>query len=57
MHVLLTMVFYKWCGYFDADEFLEIGKYRDIKSYLKDIEEPCVLFHWICYGSNGEKTL
>jgi hypothetical protein len=47
--------FYKWCGYFDADEFLEIGKYRDIKSYLKDIEEPCVLFHWICYGSNGEK--
>lgn len=46
---------YKWCGYFDADEFLEIGSYSNIKDFLRDIKENCVLFHWINFGSNGEK--
>lgn len=46
---------YKWCGYFDADEFLEIGAYSSIKDFLEPIKENCVLFHWINFGSNGEK--
>ena len=46
---------YKWCGYFDADEFLEIGCYSNIKDYLATIKEDCVSFHWINFGSNGEK--
>ena len=46
---------YKWCGYFDADEFLEIGAYDNIKDFLAPIKENCVFFHWINFGSNGEK--
>jgi len=46
---------YKWCGYFDADEFLEIGCYSNIKDYLATIKENSVSFNWINFGSNGEK--
>lgn len=46
---------YKWCAYFDADEFLELGAYSNIKDFLEPIQENCVLFHWINFGSNGEK--
>lgn len=46
---------YKWCAYFDADEFLELGVYSDIKEFLSTIEEDCVSFNWIVYGSNGKK--
>lgn len=45
---------YKWCGYFDADEFLELNGFVDIKDFLSDINENCVLFHWINFGSNGQ---
>lgn len=46
---------YKWCGYFDCDEFLEIPSFLDIKHYLSTKEnEYCVSFHWIVYGSNNE---
>lgn len=46
---------YKWCAYFDADEFLEIGSCRTIKEFLNPIKENCVLLHWLNFGSNGEK--
>lgn len=47
---------YEWCGYFDCDEFLELGLYSDIKEYLKTKEnEICVSFNWMVYGSNGER--
>jgi hypothetical protein len=46
---------YKWCGYFDCDEFLEIPLYNDIKEYLKTKNDDlCVSFHWMVYGSNGK---
>lgn len=45
---------YKWCGYFDADEFLELGVYDNIKEFLDTIEEDCISFNWIVYGTNGE---
>ena len=45
---------YKWCAYFDCDEFLELNLYTDIKEYLKTKEnEKCVSFNWMIYGSNG----
>lgn len=47
---------YKWCGYFDCDEFLELGLYSDIKEYLSTKEdEICVSFNWMVYGSNGKR--
>ncbi len=45
---------YKWCGYFDADEFLELGIYTNVKEFLETIQEDAVSFNWICYGSNGK---
>lgn len=45
---------YKWCAYFDCDEFLELNIHHDIKEFLSGIEEHCVLINWIIFGSNGE---
>lgn len=48
---------YKWCGYFDCDEFLELGTYSNIKEYLATKEdEICVSFNWMVFGGNGEYT-
>ena len=44
---------YKWCGYFDCDEFLELGAYGDIKKYLEKKEGDCITFNWIMFDSNG----
>lgn len=45
---------FAWCGFFDCDEFLELGVYDNIKEYLSDKEEDCIAFNWVMYGSNGE---
>lgn len=45
---------YKWCAYFDADEFLELNIYSNIKDFLNTIEEDCVSFNWLMFGSNGQ---
>lgn len=45
---------YKWCGYFDADEFLELNIYSNIKDFLNTIEEDSVSFNWLMFGSNGQ---
>ena len=48
---------YKWCAYFDCDEFLELGAYSNIKDYLATKEdEICVSFNWLMYGSDGQHT-
>jgi len=49
---------YKWCAYFDCDEFLELGEgYSSIKDYLIGKEnEDCVSFNWMVYGPNGNLT-
>ena len=48
---------HKWCGYFDADEFLEIPSYFNIKHYLDTKKDDiCISFHWMVYGSNGKIT-
>ena len=44
---------YKWCGYFDADEFLELNIHSDIKQFLENIKEDCVSFNWLVYGDNN----
>ena len=45
---------YKWCGYFDCDEFLELNAYSDIKEYLKDKEGECIAFNWVMFDCNGQ---
>lgn len=45
---------YKWCGYFDCDEFLEIGAYSNIKDYLSQKNEDCLAFNWVIFGSDGQ---
>ena len=45
---------YRWCAFFDCDEFLELNLYNDIKEYLNTKEdEVCISFNWMIYGSNG----
>ena len=47
---------YKWCAYFDADEFLELGVYTSIKLFLETIpeEDDSVSFNWLTFGTNGK---
>lgn len=45
---------YKWCAYFDADEFLELGVYSNIKEFLETINEDAICFNWLMFGSNGQ---
>ncbi len=47
---------YKWCAYFDCDEFLELNVHADIKSFLEGVKEHCVLINWVVFGSNGVQT-
>lgn len=45
---------YKWCAYFDCDEFLELNVHKDIKDFLANIMEECVLINWVVFGSNSK---
>lgn len=45
---------YKWCGYFDCDEFFEMGVYNNVKDFLPTLEEyDCISFNWVLFGPNG----
>lgn len=45
---------YKWCAYFDCDEFLEISEaYNNIDELLDTIDEDILMVHWVVYGANG----
>ena len=45
---------YRWCAYFDCDEFFEMSVYRNIKEFLAPMEEyDCVSFNWLLFGPNG----
>ena len=44
---------YKWCAYFDCDEFLEISEtYDNIYELLNTINEDILMVHWVVYGAN-----
>lgn len=46
---------FKWCAFYDCDEFLEIGVYPDIKSYLEQYEGcDVVMLNWLVFGPNGQ---
>lgn len=49
---------YKWCAYFDCDEFLELSKrYKNIEELLNDDvikDTDCLYVQWMIYGSNGQ---
>lgn len=45
---------YKWCAYFDCDEFLVLNAHKDIKDFLSGINKECVLINWVVFGSNSK---
>ena len=48
---------FKWCAFYDCDEFLDIGIYSDIKDYLSQFENyDIVLLNWLVFGPNGNMT-
>lgn len=47
---------YKWCAYFDCDEFLELSQHKSVKDFLSIIKEDCVLINWMVFGG-GENYL
>ena len=44
---------YKWCAYFDCDEFLELSQHKSVKDFLAGIKEDCVLINWVVFGGVG----
>lgn len=49
---------FKWCAFFDCDEFLELTQHDNIRDYLAMFPDDCytVSINWLCYGTNGHKT-
>lgn len=47
---------YKWCAYFDCDEFLELSQHKSVKDFLSTVKEDCVLINWMVFGG-GENYL
>lgn len=46
---------FKWCAFFDVDEFLEINPiYDSVGDFLDTIKEDCLMVHWLLYGSDGK---
>lgn len=45
---------YKWCAYYDCDEFLHLNVYTDIKEFLNTVEGDVISFNWMVYGTNGK---
>lgn len=41
---------YKWCAYYDCDEFLELNTGQNIKEFLDEQTSDVVIFNWITYG-------
>ena len=45
---------YKWCAYYDCDEFLEFNDCQNIKTYLNSLNNcDCVLFNWMVMSNDG----
>ena len=48
---------FKWCAFYDCDEFLDIGVYSNIKEYLEQfINYDVVLLNWLVFGPDGQLT-
>ena len=46
---------FKWCAFYDCDEFLEIGAYRSVKNYLEQFNGyDIVMLNWLCFGPNKQ---
>lgn len=46
---------FKWCAFYDCDEFLEIGIYKTIQDYLEQFDKyDIVLLNWLVFGPNGQ---
>lgn len=48
---------YKWCAYFDCDEFLEIsGRYDNVEQMLDEADADAFMVQWMCFGANEKLT-
>lgn len=47
---------YKWCGYFDCDEFLVLNSYSNVKDFLDTVVTDVISFNWLLFGNNGKYT-
>lgn len=47
---------YKWCAYYDMDEFLELPSSNNVKEYLDKVDPnvDVVCFNWLIFGDNGQ---
>ena len=46
---------FKWCAFYDCDEFLDIGVYSTIQEYLDQFDGyDIVLLNWLVFGPNGK---
>ena len=46
---------FKWCAFYDCDEFLEIAPYTNIKYYLDRYEGwDVLLLNWLVFGPNNQ---
>lgn len=46
---------FKWCAFYDCDEFLEIAPYTNIKEYLAQYQGwDVLLLNWLVFGPNGQ---
>jgi hypothetical protein len=47
---------YSWMLYLDADEFLNLNKFANIKSFLGDFKEADAIgINWLMFGTSGHK--
>ena len=48
---------FKWCAFFDCDEFLVLPQHKTIQEYLSTFPDSCysVSINWLCSGTNGHK--
>ena len=48
---------FKWCAFYDCDEFLELTQHETIADYLSMFPDDCytVSINWLCYGTNGNE--
>ena len=49
---------YSWMLYLDADEFLNLNNFTDIKSLLYEFQEAdSIGVNWLMFGTNNEKQI
>jgi hypothetical protein len=49
---------FDWAAFFDVDEYLVLKQHNDIKSFIKDFENPYGIgINWVYFGSGDQLTI